>query len=437
LNIVFIGHVDAGKSTISGQILYITGMVDQRIIEKYEKEAIEKNRSSWFLAYIMDTNEEERAKGKTVEVGRAHFNTEKKRYTILDAPGHKNFVPNMISGVAQADIAVLVVSSRKGEFEAGFERSGQTREHALLAKTLGVKKLIVVINKMDDPTTLWSKERYDSIQEQISKYLRSIGFVANDVCYLPISGYTGQNIKVPVVAEECPWWKGSTLLETLDSLKPLERMDELPLRIPVLDRYKDSGKTVIMGKVETGVLKTGDEILCNPNNIKLIATQIQNDEFIISVAKPGENVKIIVKVSPVEEEFVLKGSVISHPNNPCNATSDIVAQIVILQLLETKKIFTAAYQCVLHIGTAVEEVKVTRLLDQLDKTGKSQKKNPPFVLEKGIVIAHLTTAKPICVEKYEEYAQLGRFTLRDEGKTIGFGKILATNAPVAVKRVKK
>ena len=152
LNVVFIGHVDAGKSTLSGNILYLTGYVDKRTIEKYEREAKQRNRESWFLAFIMDTNEEERAKGKTVEVGRAPFETEAKRYTILDAPGHKNYVPHMISGAAQADVGILVISARRGEFETGFERGGQTREHAMLCKTLGVRFLIVVINKMDDPT---------------------------------------------------------------------------------------------------------------------------------------------------------------------------------------------------------------------------------------------------------------------------------------------
>jgi len=369
LNIVFIGHVDAGKSTISGQILLLTGMVDQRLIEKYTNLAVEKNRESWYLAYLLDTNDEERLKGITVEVGRAHFSTEKKRYTILDAPGHRNFVPAMITGVVQADIAVLVVSSRKGEFESGFDR-GQTIEHAILAKTLGVKKLIVAINKMDDPTTDWSKERYDFIQVKVEKYLKSIGFRNQDVFFLPLSGFIGHNIKVPVSPDICPWWNGKTLLETLDSLQPLERMDELPLRIPVLDRYKESGKTIIMGKIETGVLRVGDELVCNPNNIKIIATQIQNDEFIISVAKPGENVRIITKVSSTEEEFVVKGCVISHQLNPSIVTTEIVAHIFVLQLLETKKIISAAYQCVMHVGTSVEEVTITSLLDQLDKTGK-------------------------------------------------------------------
>ncbi|CDQ97061.1 unnamed protein product [Oncorhynchus mykiss] len=159
VNVVFIGHVDAGKSTIGGQIMYLTGMVEKRTLEKYEREAKEKNRETWYLSWALDTNQEERDKGKTVEVGRAYFETEKKHFTILDAPGHKSFVPNMIGGASQADLAVLVISARKGEFETGFEKGGQTREHAMLAKTAGVKHLIVLVNKMDDPTVNWSLER--------------------------------------------------------------------------------------------------------------------------------------------------------------------------------------------------------------------------------------------------------------------------------------
>ena len=171
MNVVFIGHVDAGKSTLSGQILFLTNQVDQRLIDKFSREAKERNRESWFMAYIMDTNEEERAKGKTVEVGMAHFETETKRYTILDAPGHKNYVPNMIGGAAQADIAVLVISTRRGEFETGFEKGGQTREHAMLAKTLGVNKLVVVMNKMDDPTVDWSQERFEECKSKLTPYV--------------------------------------------------------------------------------------------------------------------------------------------------------------------------------------------------------------------------------------------------------------------------
>ena len=190
------GHVDAGKSTLSGSILYITENVDKRTIERYEKEAKERNRESWFLAFIMDTNEEERAKGKTVEVGKAHFETDAKRYTILDAPGHKNYVPNMIMGASQADVGVLVISARKGEFETGFDRGGQTREHAMLAKTLGVSFLVVVVNKMDDPTVMWSKERYDECVKKLRPFLKSCGFtIKREVKFIPISGLTGANVK--------------------------------------------------------------------------------------------------------------------------------------------------------------------------------------------------------------------------------------------------
>lgn len=219
LNIVFIGHVDAGKSTISGQILLLTAQVDERTIAKYEKEAKEKNRESWYLAYIMDTNEEERAKGKTVEVGRAHFETPNKRYTLLDAPGHKNYVPNMIEGTAQADVGVLVISARKGEFETGFDRGGQTREHAMLAKTLGIQRLIILINKMDDPSVKWSKERYDQIEGKLTPFLKRWGYnIKNEVIYIPGSGLTGANIKDKVKSSDCPWYKGPSLMELLDQV---------------------------------------------------------------------------------------------------------------------------------------------------------------------------------------------------------------------------
>jgi len=242
---------------------------------------------------------------------------------------------------------------------------------------------------------------------------------------------TGVNIKDPLTSDVCPWFSGTSLLGALDLLKPLDRQDQMPLRIPVLDKYKESGKTYILGKVEYGCLKTGDEIVSNPGNVALQVFQIQNDANILTIAKPGENVKIIVKCSQVEEDQLMRGSVISHPGSLCPVTSDLVGQIAILQLLETKTLFTAGYDCVFHTGTAQEETTVVRLLDQLDpKTGQSIKKLPTFVKEKAVVVCHFTLSKPICLEKLTDFPQLGRFTLRDEGKTIAFGKILATAAPI-------
>lgn len=208
LNIVFIGHVDAGKSTFGGNLLFLTGMVDKRTMEKYEKEAKEAGRDSWYLSWALDSTPQERAKGKTVEVGRAYFETEKRRYTILDAPGHKTFVPSMISGAAQADVAILVISARKGEFETGFERGGQTREHIMLVKTAGVSKVIVAINKMDDPTVNWEKSRYDEIKDKMTPFIRAAGFnPKTDVTFIPVSAYTGVNLKDRASKSVAPWYE--------------------------------------------------------------------------------------------------------------------------------------------------------------------------------------------------------------------------------------
>ena len=208
LNIVIIGHVDAGKSTIGGNILYLCGTVDKRTMEKYEKEAKEAGRESWYLSWALDSTPQERAKGKTVEVGRAYFETATRRYTILDAPGHKTYVPSMISGAAQADVAILVISARKGEFETGFEKGGQTREHIMLVKTAGVTKLICVINKMDDVTVGWSKARYDEIKEKMTPFFKGAGFnPKTDVTFLPTSGQTGANLKEKVAKSVCSWWE--------------------------------------------------------------------------------------------------------------------------------------------------------------------------------------------------------------------------------------
>jgi peptide chain release factor subunit 3 len=239
VNVVFIGHVDAGKSTLGGNILFLTGMVDERTMEKYEKEAREAGRESWYLSWALDTNKEERAKGKTVEVGRARFETEKRRYTILDAPGHKSYVPNMISGAAQADVGVLVISARKGEFETGFDKGGQTREHAVLAKMQGINKLVVVINKMDDPTVEWSKERFDECTKRLGTFLKGNGFnPKTDLFFIPISAYKGSNLKDRVDKQICPWWDGLSLLEYLDSMTSLERKIKAPLMMPIGGKFR-------------------------------------------------------------------------------------------------------------------------------------------------------------------------------------------------------
>jgi len=430
LNVVFIGHVDAGKSTAGGQILFLSGQVDDRTIQKYEKEAKDKSRESWYMAYIMDTNEEERAKGKTVEVGRAHFETETTRFTILDAPGHKSYVPNMISGASQADIGVLVISARKGEFETGYERGGQTREHVLLAKTLGVSKLIVVINKMDDPTVGWSKERYDEIEGKMTPFLKSSGYnVKKDVQFLPISGLLGANMKTRMDKSTCKWWNGPCLFEIMDCIEVPLRDPKGPVRMPIMDKYKDMG-TVVMGKIESGTISEGDNLVVMPNKANVKVISVYCDEDKVRSAAPGENVR--VKLSGIEEEDIAAGFVLSNVGNPVGAVSEFNAQLQILELLDNA-IFTAGYKAVLHIHSVVEECEIVDLIEEIDLKRKKEtdpkkkktKRKPLFVKNGAVVVCRVQVSNLICIENFSDSPQLGRFTLRTEGKTIAVGKVVA------------
>lgn len=267
LSVIFMGHVDAGKSTMGGNLLFLTGTVDKRTMEKFEKEAKDAGRESWYLSWVLDLTKEERSKGKTVEVGRGYFETEKRRYTILDAPGHKTYVPSMIGGASQADVGILVISARKGEYETGFERGGQTREHAVLAKNQGVNKLIIAVNKMDDPTVNWSKERYDECTGKLAAYLRSLGFKPKeDVIFMPVSAYSGANLKDRVSKDQCPWYDGPSLLEYLDNMPMSERKINAPFMMPIGAKYRDLG-TMVEGKIESGHAKRGSQLLLMPNKV--------------------------------------------------------------------------------------------------------------------------------------------------------------------------
>uniref|UniRef100_A0A672ZKE1 Eukaryotic peptide chain release factor GTP-binding subunit ERF3A-like n=1 Tax=Sphaeramia orbicularis TaxID=375764 RepID=A0A672ZKE1_9TELE len=400
INVVFIGHVDAGKSTIGGQIMYLTGMVDKRTLEKYEREAKEKNRETWYLSWALDTNQEERDKGKTVEVGRAYFETDKKHFTILDAPGHKSFVPNMIGGASQADLAVLVISARKGEFETGFEKGGQTREHAMLAKTAGVKHLIVLVNKMDDPTVNWSIERYEECKEKLVPFLKKVGFnPKKDIHFMPCSGLTGANLKEPT--DMCSWYTGLPFIPHLDSLPNFNRSSDGPVRLPIVDKYKLSSVSLCPSHVcLVNVLQHVVEVL------SLLSDDVETDD-----AGPGENLKLRLK--GIEEEEILPGFILCNAENLCHSGRTFDAQIVII---EHKSIICPGYNAVLHIHTCIEEVQITALICLVDKkSGEKSKTRPRFVKQDQVCIARLRTAGTICLETFKEFPQMGRFTLRDEG----------------------
>ncbi|KAF5834493.1 P-loop containing nucleoside triphosphate hydrolase protein [Dunaliella salina] len=425
LNLVFIGHIDAGKSTLAGQILFTTGGVDKRTIEKYEKEAKEKSREGWYMAYIMDTNEEERSKGITQEVGRAHFETDKHRYTVLDAPGHKNYVPNMIQGACQADVAILVISARKGEFETGFERGGQTREHAQLAKTLGVKMLVIVVNKLDCPSVAkedgsWDKERYDSIVEKMTPFLKSSGYnMKKEVLFLPISALYGHNIKEVVPKQRCSWYEGPALFDILDSIESTDPDPLAPVRLPIVDKWRDMG-TIVMGKIESGFMRQGDVYELRPNRLKMKIEAIYRDEKEVTATRSGENLRL--RVTGVEDSDIMQGFVITSFRNPVPMCTQFEAQLMIVELLEHNPIFTVGYKSILHIHASMEECEITKMIAEVDMKTKEQKK-ARFVKQGGMCICRIAVDKPICVETFQDLAAMGRFTLRDEGRTIAIGKV--------------
>eukprot|EP01059_Diplonema_ambulator_P030630 TRINITY_DN532_c0_g1_i2.p1 TRINITY_DN532_c0_g1~~TRINITY_DN532_c0_g1_i2.p1 ORF type:complete len:551 (+),score=257.66 TRINITY_DN532_c0_g1_i2:43-1695(+) len=419
LNCVFIGHVDAGKSTISGNMMVLSGCVDDRTMEKYEREAKQKNREGWHLAYIMDLDEQERDKGKTHETGAGYFETTDRRFTILDAPGHKAFVPSMIGGACQADVAILVISARKGEFETGFERGGQTREHALLVKTCGVRYLVVVINKMDEPSVQFSKERYDEIVDKLTPFLRQIGFAKNQFEFLPVSGLTGAGLKKPMEKEKCPWYDGRSLQDVLNEMQVPGRKEDDPVRFPVHGKYKDEGKVHVHGKLESGQFGVGDKLLLQPTKNTAIIESILLEDHSQEAGFAGDH--LILRLKGIEEEDIRAGYVLTDPKEPLKNTVYFHAQVMIL---DVKNIITSGYSCVLHIHSAAEEVTFHELLATINKkTNKVIEKYPKFVKGNECVMVRMEAALPMCIEEYKTFDRMGRFMLRDEGKTIAVGVI--------------
>ena len=421
VSIVFVGHVDSGKSTISGSLLFSLGQVDERAIEKYKREAKVKNRESWFMAYIMDTNEEEREKGKTVEIGKATFSTAHRRFTLLDAPGHAGYIPNLLLGACQADVAGLVISAKKGEFESGFDKQGSTREHTLLLKALGVNNLIVMVNKMDEDSVKWSKERYDSIIKTLKPFIHSCGFdTEKNVKYIPISGLTGENLCKPLDKHKCDWYEGPDLIELMDTIELPKRDEKGPVRVSILDRYKETS-VYIMGKLESGTIKYGDTYTLMPSKAKITVDWLFNsEEKGVPYALPGENIRIRCKGIDSESE-VNRGNILCSNDNLCLMFNVFEAEIQILELPKNL-IIADGFSCVLHYHTFIEECSITPKVEINRKTKEETKVK--FVRSQSRVRCYVKTKNVLCGEKYETFNNLGRFSMRYEGSTIAIGKIL-------------
>jgi elongation factor 1-alpha len=415
LNLVIIGHVDHGKSTMTGHLLYLAGAVDQRTMDKYEEESTKIGKGSFKFAWALDKLKEERERGVTIDIAFFKFETQKQVYTIIDAPGHRDFVKNMITGTSQADAAVLVISAEKGGFEAGLSAQGQTREHALLAKTLGVNQLVVAVNKMD--TVDYSEERYKEIKDEIGGFLKGIGYKMDEVNFIPVSGIEGHNLKDDL--GKTPFYKGPTLLAALDSFIPPDKPTDKPLRLPIQDVYVISGiGTVPSGRVETGIMRPKDKIIFAPSMKTTTVNSIEMHHETIPEAMPGDNVGFSVK--GIGKKDIRKGEVVGHEGKTPTVAEEFTAQVMVMR---HPTVIAPGYTPVIHIGT---NQVATTFMQLVSKTTKGQKTDNPDILKNGdSAIVKMIPVKPTVVESFKEFPQLGRFAVRDMGQTVAVGVVMS------------
>lgn len=419
MNVVVIGHVDSGKSTSTGHLIYKCGGISPKVLEKIEKEANEMGMGAFKFAFIMSKMKAEKERGITIDSSLFKFESPKHRFTIIDAPGHKDFIKNMITGTSQADFAILMISANTGEFEAGISKDGSTREHALLAYTLGVRNLVVAINKMDEKNVDYSEKRFQEIQIETSAFLKKIGFQLTNVNFVPISGWTGDNLVEK--STKMDWYKGPTLLETLDLLPEPKRPINKPLRIPIQDVYKIGGiGTVPTGRIETGVLKMGALVKFAPSNIVTAVKSIEMFHSTVEEGVTGNNVGFNVKGVSVKD--IKRGYVVGDAkvDPPCAAES-FTAQIIIIN--HPGEIFPG-YSPVLDCHTAHVACTFAEIISKIDRrSGKELEEKPTSLKNGDSAIVKLVPSKPLCVEVFSEYAALGRFAIRDMKQTVAVGVV--------------
>jgi elongation factor 1-alpha len=417
MNLVVVGHVDNGKSTIVGHLLVDMGVIDQRTIDSFAKESEETGKGDTFkYAWVLDSIKDERERGITIDLAFQKFETSKYFYTLIDAPGHRDFIKNMITGASEADAAILVVSVKPGETEAATDPGGQAREHAFLSRTLGVSQIVVALNKMDD--SAYSEARYNEVKEIVEKMLKLVGYNLSKISFIPVSGWKGDNLVKK--SENMPWYKGPTLNESLDLFEPPEKPLGKPLRIPIQDVYSITGVgTVPVGRVETGVLKANQKVMVMPSGVTGEVKSIETHHTQMESAESGDNIGFNLR--GVDKKSIKRGDVIGPVDNPPNAAKEFEAQIIIIH---HPTAMAPGYTPVLHAHTAQVAATLSEFVAKIDpKTGGAVEEKPKFLKTGDAAIVRIKPVRPLAIETFKEFPEIGRFALRDMGTTIAAGVV--------------
>ena len=417
MNLVVVGHVDNGKSTIVGHLLVDMGVIDQRTIDSFAKESEETGKGDTFkYAWVLDSIKDERERGITIDLAFQKFETSKYFYTLIDAPGHRDFIKNMITGASEADAAILVVSVKPGETEAATDPGGQAREHAFLSRTLGVSQIVVALNKMDD--SAYSEARYNEVKEIVEKMLKLVGYNLAKISFIPVSGWKGDNLFKK--SENMPWYKGPTLGESLDLFEPPEKPVGKPLRIPIQDVYSITGVgTVPVGRVETGVLKANQKVIVMPSGVTGEVKSIETHHTQMESAEAGDNIGFNLR--GVDKKSIKRGDVIGPVDNPPNAAKEFEAQIIIIH---HPTAMAPGYTPVLHAHTAQVAATLSEFVAKIDpKTGGAVEEKPKFLKTGDAAIVRIKPVRPLAIETFKEFPEIGRFALRDMGTTIAAGVV--------------
>lgn len=407
LNLLTIGHVDHGKSTLVGRLLFDTGNVSEEMMRKLKEEAKEKKKETFEFAFIMDRLKEERERGVTIDIMHQRFDTPKYYFTIIDAPGHRDFVKNMITGASQADAAILVCSAKEGIQE-------QTKEHIFLVKVLGVQQLIVAINKMD--AVNYDQAKYNATKTELEKLLKNVGYDVSKINFIPVSAYVGDNVAKK--SDKMSWYTGPIMLEAFDTLSPPKQPVDKPLRLPIQDVYTITGiGTVPVGRVDTGMLKVNDMLVFMPSGVKGEVKSIEMHHEQIPEAKPGDNIGFSVR--GISKTDVKRGDVAGHVSNPPTVAKEFTAQIIVLN---HPSVITKGYTPVFHAHTAQVACKITEIQKKIDpKTGATMQENPDFIKTGDAAIIKCVPTKPLAIESSKNFPELARFAVRDMGQTIAAG----------------